>query len=227
MQLITVSGPASSGKTSVIIHLIRALKETGKNCGVIKLDCLGTEDDVVYQRAGIKSKIGLSGNLCPDHYFACNIGDCIRWGENNCFDMVFIESAGLCNRCSPHIRDIMAICIVDNLMGVNTPRKIGPMLKMADIVVVTKGDVVSQAEREVFSFRIRQANPKAFILQINGITGQGCVELSRVAVKEEKINFDQIKLRFNLPAAICSFCLGETKIGEEYHIGNAKRMGSE
>ena len=29
------------------------------------------------------------------------------------------------------------------------PRKIGPMLKMADCVVVTKGDIVSQAEREL------------------------------------------------------------------------------
>ncbi len=29
-------------------------------------------------------------------------------------------------------------------------KKIGPMLKAADIVVITKGDIVSQAEREVF-----------------------------------------------------------------------------
>lgn len=226
MQLVTVSGPPSSGKTSVIIHLIKGLQASGKVCGVIKLDCLGTEDDLLYKKAGILNKVGLSGNLCPDHYFACNIGDCIRWGENNSLDLLFIESAGLCNRCSPHLRGIEAICVVDNLMGVNTPRKIGPMLKMADIVVVTKGDVVSQAEREVFSFRIRQANPKAVVMQINGITGQGCLELSHIIIKEET-DFNQMKLRFNMPAAVCSFCLGETKIGEEYHIGNTKRMGTE
>jgi Ni2+-binding GTPase involved in maturation of urease and hydrogenase len=227
MQLITVSGPPSSGKTAVILHLVKGLQEVGKMCGVIKLDCLGTEDDLLYQRAGILCKTGLSGNLCPDHYFASNIDDCIRWGENNCLDILLIESAGLCNRCSPHLHDIKAICVIDNLMGVNTPRKIGPMLKMADIVVVTKGDVVSQAEREVFSFRVRQANPKAVIMQINGITGQGCHELSLIVIKEEETDFDHMKLRFNMPAAICSFCLGETKIGEQYHIGNTKRMGSE
>ncbi len=55
----------------------------------------------------------------------------------------------------------------------NTPRKIGPMLKMADIVAVTKGDIVSQAEREVFSFNIRQVNTSARIIFVNGITGQG------------------------------------------------------
>jgi Ni2+-binding GTPase involved in maturation of urease and hydrogenase len=227
MQLVTVSGPPSSGKTSVIIHLVEGLRRADKKCGVIKLDCLGTEDDLLYQRAGILNKVGLSGNLCPDHFFACNIDDCIEWGEKNSLDMLMIESAGLCNRCSPHLCNVKAVCVIDNLMGVNTPRKIGPMLKMSDIVVVTKGDVVSQAEREVFSFRIRQANPKAVVMQINGITGQGCFELSHILVNKEETDFNHMKLRFNMPAAICSFCLGETKIGEEYHIGNTKRMGSQ
>ncbi len=54
------------------------------------------------------------------------------------------ESAGLCNRCSPHIREILAVCVIDNLSGINTPQKIGPMLKAADIVIITKGDIVSQ-----------------------------------------------------------------------------------
>lgn len=225
MQLVTVSGPPSSGKTSVLIHLMKDMLKQGRHCGVIKLDCLGTEDDLLYQRAGITVKVGLSGNLCPDHYFACNIEDCLKWGEDNKLELLFIESAGLCNRCSPHLRGVKAVCIIDNLMGVNTPRKIGPMLKMSDIVVVTKGDVVSQAEREVFSFRVRQANPKAVIMQINGITGQGCYELSQLIFSEEETDVKGLKLRFNMPAAICSFCLGETKIGEEYHIGNAKRMG--
>lgn len=44
---------------------------------------------------------------------------------------------------------IPAICVIDAIAGVNTPRKIGPMLKMADCAVITKGDIVSQAEREV------------------------------------------------------------------------------
>ena len=47
------------------------------------------------------------------------------------------------------------------------------MLKLADIVVITKGDIVSQAEREVFAYRVRQVNPRGIIIQINGVTGQG------------------------------------------------------
>jgi len=52
------------------------------------------------------------------------------------------------------------------------------MLKFADIVVITKGDIVSQAEREVFAFQVRRANAKARIMHVNGITGQGPSELT-------------------------------------------------
>ncbi len=45
-------------------------------------------------------------------------------------DLLIAESAGLCNRCSPHIQGVLAICVVDNLSGIHTPRKIGPMLKL-------------------------------------------------------------------------------------------------
>ncbi len=224
MQLITVSGPPSSGKTSVILHMIRSETNQGKSVGVIKLDCLSTEDDVRYRKAGIPIYVGLSGSLCPDHYFASNIEECLSWGENQKLELMMIESAGLCNRCSPHIKGISAVCVIDNLMGVKTPKKIGPMLKMADVVVITKGDVVSQAEREVFAFHVRCANPKAMIMQINGITGQGCEELADIIQQEEDTDWKELRLRFPMPAAICSYCLGETRMGSKYHIGNIKRM---
>lgn len=99
------------------------------------------------------------------------------------------------------------------------------MLRMADIVVITKGDIVSQAEREVFAFRVRQANAKAKILFVNGINGQGVFELSRLMeLATETLSLQQEKLRFSMPAALCSYCLGETKIGAEYQVGNLKKI---
>ena len=160
MRLITFSGPPSSGKTSVILHTARTFIQKGLKAGVIKMDCLATEDGKIYEKHGIPVQVGLSGSLCPDHFFVCNIEDCLDWAQRESFDLLITESAGLCNRCSPHIKGIKAVCIIDNLMGVNTPKKVGPMLKMADIVAITKGDVVSQAEREVFAFKVRQANSR-------------------------------------------------------------------
>lgn len=225
MKLITVSGPPSSGKTAVMTKVIPEMRAKSKNVGVVKFDCLTTDDDRIYQALDVPVKIGLSGNLCPDHYFVCNIDHCVRWGAKQGLDYLISESAGLCNRCAPHAKGVLAICVIDNLMGLNTPKKIGPMLKFADIVVITKGDIVSQAEREVFAFKVRQANPRARILHVNGIDGQGAYALATlIEGAPETPTMNGGALRFTMPSAICSYCLGETRIGDDYQTGNIKRI---
>lgn len=226
MNLITISGPPSSGKTSIILKTIEAIKKRGLKVGVVKFDCLYTDDDVLYEKAGVPVKKGLSGSLCPDHFFASNIEEVVRWGNNEGLELLITESAGLCNRCSPYIKGIKAICVIDNLSGINTPKKIGPMLKTADIIVITKGDIVSQAEREVFASRVNSVNPQAIIMSVNGLTGQGAFELSTL-IYDEKSNIETVKgsqLKYPMPAALCSYCLGETRIGEEYQMGNVRKM---
>ncbi|MCI1944975.1 GTP-binding protein [Clostridium luticellarii] len=228
MKLITVSGPPSSGKTSVLLKTINYLKSEKLKVGVIKFDCLSTFDDVLYKKAGVLVKVGLSGNLCPDHFYISNINDCVEWGCKNKLDILISESAGLCNRCSPHIKGVLAVCVVDNLSGINTPKKIGPMLKLADIIVVTKGDIVSQAEREVFCFKIKQSNPRASVFCINGITGQGAYDFSKSLGSAPEINtLEGSTLRFTMPSALCPYCVGERKIGRDYERGNVKKMNFE
>ncbi len=101
------------------------------------------------------------------------------------------------------------------------------MLKSADIVVITKGDIVSQAEREVFASRVKQVNPGAVIMNINGITGQGAFELTTLFEEASDIETLQgMRLRFSMPSALCSYCLGETRIGDEYQTGNVRKMES-
>lgn len=229
MNLVTVSGPPSSGKTSVILKTIESYQKQGIQVGVIKFDCLYTDDDILYEKAGVKVRKGLSGGLCPDHYFVSNIQEAFEWGQKEGFDVLISESAGLCNRCSPYIKEVKAICVIDNLSGINTPRKIGPMLKSADIVVITKGDIVSQAEREVFASRVNTVNPKATVMHVNGLTGQGSFELSTL-LYDRKLDTDTLKgkeLRFSMPAALCSYCLGEKRIGEEYQMGNVRKINLE
>lgn len=229
MNLITVSGPPSSGKTSVILKTIESLQKRDLKVAVAKFDCLYTDDDILYKNAGIPVKKGLSGALCPDHYFVSNVEEITQWGIKEDVDVLISESAGLCNRCSPYIKGIKAICVIDNLSGINTPKKIGPMLKSADIVVITKGDIVSQAEREVFASRVNSVNPKATIMHINGLTGQGSFELSTL-IYDKKDNIDTLKgkeLRFPMPSALCSYCLGETRIGENYQMGNVRKINLE
>ncbi|AKG34472.1 GTP-binding protein [Paenibacillus durus] len=225
MKLITVAGPPSSGKTSMLLRVIDWLKEQGLKAGVVKFDCVASKDDERYRAKGVPVLLGLAGNLCPDHYFVTNIEACARWGQSLELDILISESAGLCNRCSPFIRHALAVCVIDNLSGANTPTKMGPLLKQADIVAITKGDIVSQAEREVFQYQVRKVNTRAEILHINGLTGQGKERLGALLAQAEDIdNLDGRKLRFSMPAAVCSYCLGETRIGHDYQMGNVKSI---
>ena len=226
MNLTIFSGPPSSGKTSVILKTIDSFKKRGLKVGVVKFDCLYTDDDILYEKAGIPVKKGLSGALCPDHFFVSNIEEVVQWGISLGLSMLITESAGLCNRCSPYIKEIKGVCVIDNLSGINTPKKIGPMLKSADIVIITKGDIVSQAEREVFASRVNSVNPTAVTMHVNGLTGQGAYELSTLLYEKEK-EIDTVQgkqLRFPMPSALCSYCLGETRIGEKYQMGNVRKM---
>ena len=225
MKLVTVAGPPSCGKTSVIIHALLELRQQKATAGVVKFDCLSAQDATDYSRHNFAVKTGISGGLCPDHYFVSNIEAAVDWAQKEQFDYLVTESAGLCNRCSPHIRDVLAVCVIDTLSGVNTPKKIGPMLRSADVVVITRGDIVSQAEREVFAFKVRQVNPRARIVSMNGITGQGAFYLARVF--SEAPDVQQLlgsTLRFTMPGALCSYCLGERRIGPDKQIGVSRLM---
>ncbi len=225
MKLITVSGPPSSGKTAVILQVAAHFRTAGKSIGAIKFDCLSSCDDELYERNQIPVKTGISGNLCPDHFFITNIENGLRWGKKHGFDVLFSESAGLCNRCSPHIKGICAVCVIDCLSGINTPKKIGPMLKFADYIAVTKGDIVSQAEREVFYAGIRRVNPKATVTFVNGITGQGSFKLAKfLAETPDTDTLEEKYLRFSMPSALCSYCAGQTRIGERYEMGSVRKM---
>ena len=225
MQLITVAGSPSVGKTSVILRVCDLLRAAGLKVGVAKFDSLSTTDDALYAKRDIPVAVGLAGALCPDHYFVANVEDCQAWGLRQGFDVLISESAGLCNRCSPHITGVLAVCVVDALAGVHTPKKIGPMLRLADLVVITKGDIVSQVEREVFAYNVRLANPGAAALFCNGITGQGASEIvAHLHRSPPTPRLEGSRLRFPMPAAICPYCVGETAIGQTHQRGNVKKM---
>lgn len=226
MKFITVAGPPSSGKTLVIIHLIKLLQQSNMKIVVGKIDCHETADGLLFrERLQIPVVVGKSDYVCPDHYGAVNAEEIFRFGLNNDAEITIVETAGLCHRCAPAIKDCLAIAVVDNVSGIDTPRKIGPMLTTADIVVITKGDMVSQAEREVFRDNVLQVNPEAIAIEMNGLTGMGALNLKRLVVQGKEIDtLNGKQLRHDMPSAICSYCEGETKLGPDFQMGNVIKM---
>lgn len=224
MKMIIVAGTPGSGKTSVLVFVLEHLKNKYFNPSVAKIDCLYTDDHKRFEKLGIPTAIGLSKDMCPDHFSIYNTGEMIRFAQSHDSDILVIETAGLCHRCAPYTNNSLGVCIIDATTGPNTPRKVGPFLSTANIVAITKGDIISQAEREIFRERILEMNPNCKIIETNGLSGKGTSELAELFTQANEINLDQEKLRHNAPFAICTLCVGETRVNKEYHRGILRRF---
>ncbi len=224
MKVAIIAGTPGAGKTSVLIHTIKTLINEGYSPVVVKIDCLYTDDDARYKKLGIPVLVGLSKDMCPDHFAIYNFEEMVDWAKDK-GDILLIETAGLCHRCAPYTKNSLGICVIDATSGPNTPRKVGPFLTSADIVVITKGDIISQAEREVFRERVLEMNPNCRIYEVNGLTGQGCVEIANEIIESKDIkDLENEELRHNAPLCICTLCVGETRISKKYHRGILRRI---
>jgi len=187
---------------------------------VVKVDCIATEDDRFYRANGIPSIKGLAKDMCPDHFSTYNIEEMFNWAKGKKASVLLVETAGYCLRCSPYVRNFLGIFVADVTQGISMPLKVGPMLSLADMVVVTKGDVVSQAEREVFGTRVKKVNPRATISEVNGLTGYGCRDVAEAVFDSpDGINPEALSLREHAPFAVCTLCTGELNVAKKHYRG--------
>lgn len=205
------------------MHAIRPLQDLGLRPAVVKVDCLWTEDDARIKRLGVPVCVALARDMCPDHFSIYNIEEMISWARSQGADVLINETAGLCLRCAPYPDGGLAVCVIDVTSGPNTPLKIGPLLTTADVVVTTKGDLVSQAEREVFRERVLEVNPRCRIVEANGLTGKGSKELADLIKSSDDIKED-MQLRHNPPLAVCTLCTGELRVSKKHHRGVLRHM---
>lgn len=223
MKLVVVAGTPGSGKTSVLMHAVKDLKRAGMHPALVKIDCMWTEDDSRFKRLSVPVAIGLSRDMCPDHYAIYNVDEMLDWANAQGADILLNETAGLCLRCAPYPDKSLAVCVIDVTTGPNSPLKVGPLLTTADVAVMTKGDLVSQAEREVFRERILEANPRCRVIEANGLSGKGSAELSDLIKSWPEISGEMV-LRHNPPLAICTLCTGELRVSKEHHRGMLRHL---
>lgn len=219
MKVIVVAGTPGAGKTSVLLNTIRFLKEQLVKIAVAKIDCLYTEDQVRFKKTGVPTMVGLSRDMCPDHYTIYNMGEMVSFAGEHAADMLIVETAGLCHRCAPYTTNGLGVCVIDATTGPNTPLKVGPFLSTANVVAITKGDMISQAEREIFRERVMEMNAGCRVIETNGLTGKGTAELAACFSQAPVFNYSEDRLRHNAPFSICTLCVGEMHIEKKYHRG--------
>jgi hypothetical protein len=133
--------------------------------------------------------------------------------------MLIVESAGLCLRCTPYTTYSLGITVISAISGTNSPLKMAPLIALADVVVVTKTDLVSQAEKEVFRESIRKVVSDIDIVETNAIQGTGLRYLMRRIASQGDIEAEPVMLRGSPPLGVCTICIGKKEIGWQKHFG--------
>lgn len=224
MKFIIVAGTPGSGKTSVLLHTIKVLLHKQIKPAVVKIDCLYSDDDKRFAKIGVPVLLGLSKDMCPDHFSIYNTDEILSFAKEQSSDYLIMETAGLCHRCAPYTNNCLGVCVIDATSGPNNPMKVGPFLNCADIVIVTRGDMISQAEREIFRECILEANPECTIIEANGLSGQGSAEFAHQIMSFKREMSDNDYLRHNAPFSVCTLCAGEKRVGAEFHRGLLRKM---
>src|ERR1035437_8283389 len=224
MKLIVFAGPPTCGKTTVIRQVIRRMIAGNHKPSYIKIDVLyADEDEIINKEFGIPTRKIYSGELCPDHCNVVVLDEAVEWAEKVGSDYLFVETAGLCLRCSPYVEKSLGVVILEATSGMNLPRKIGPMLTLADISVITKIDLVSQAEREVFRYRVLEAAKEIKVVESNALYGIGIDPIVRDIINSNDIE-QPMFLKGNPPVGTCTICVGKKEIGAKNHFGVLRTM---
>ena len=129
-RVILFSGASAVGKTAAVKALLPLLNIA--QCCVCKIDCLRTQDDEAYRRMGVPCVAGLSRDICPDHFLVSNLPELWQWADAQNRPTLLLETAGLCHRCSPATREMIAGCVLDCTVSCRAPEQLGPMLTQAD-----------------------------------------------------------------------------------------------
>jgi len=219
MKLVIVAGPPSAGKTAVIRQIVREFLSSKP--AFLKIDVVKAfEDDELREEFSIPARKAYSGDLCPDHMGIMVLRDAIAWAEGEGAGLLIVESAGLCLRCTPYTTQSFGIAVLPAVSGSNSPLKMAPMIALADAAVVTKTDLVSQAEKEVFRECIRMVTPQLDIIETNAVQGTGMRYLMRaIAACPDIADPDAITLRGTPPLGVCTVCVGKREIGWQRHFG--------
>jgi hydrogenase nickel incorporation protein HypB len=169
---LNLMGSPGSGKTAVLEATARIMK--GLRMGAVSADLATDNDAQRLNRAGIASKAITTGQACHlDAELVHRSLDGFPWRE---LDVFFIENVG--NLVCPAIYDlgqeanVVALSVTE---GEDKPLKYPVMFQRADLVLVTKCDLVPHLDVDVRKIEdaLSRVMPEPRVLRVSARTGDG------------------------------------------------------
>ena len=196
---VGIGGPVGSGKTALIEALIPRLQAAGIHVAVVTNDLVTAEDALRLQNSGLIDRElvrAVEAGACPhtvireDPTLNIAAADDLEQARPD-LDLILIESGGD-NLASTFSLDLVDwwVFVIDVAQGDDIPRKRGPGLMQADLLVINKVDLaphvgVDAPAIEAEAREIRAGRP-VIACQVGGQTaGEGVdafVELLREQV---------------------------------------------
>lgn len=224
MKLLVIAGPPSAGKTALIKQIVKRFKDEMR-IAFLKIDVVRAYEDIeLAKEFNILTKKIYSGDLCPDHAGVMVLGDAVEWAESSSADLFIVESAGLCLRCSPYLNQGLGIIVLSSISGIHAPEKMGAMVSLSDIAIITKIDLVSQAEREVLIQKIKEVHRNIILMETNALQGTSLHRLFDLINNSKDIDKDSLMLKGNPPLGTCTICVGKKEIGWKHHFGVIQKL---
>ncbi|ERG95797.1 urease accessory protein UreG [Haloquadratum walsbyi] len=175
---VGLGGPVGSGKTALVQELVPRLDDAGYNVGVIANDIM-TQEDAQRLQSSFAGRIekdliaGVETGACPHTGIredpSMNLDKIDEFSENHPeLDVVLIESGGdnLAATFNPELADYFMF-VISVAEGDDIPRKRGPGITQADLLVINKTDLAPHVDVDLEVLRkdateVRGDDPTAF-----------------------------------------------------------------
>jgi hydrogenase nickel incorporation protein HypB len=171
---VNLMGSPGSGKTAVLEATARAGAGKRWRLGAVSADLATDNDAVRLERAGIPSRAITTGQACHlDAELVHRSLHDVPWQRTEVF---FIENVG--NLVCPAIYDLgqaANVVVLSVTEGEDKPQKYPTMFLAADLVLVTKCDLLPHLDFEMAKLAgaLARVNPRPSVIELSARTGQG------------------------------------------------------
>jgi urease accessory protein len=157
---VGIGGPVGSGKTALVRRLVPALVEDGYEVGVIANDIMTQEDADVFRESFadlVPEDLidGVETGACPHTGIredpSMNLAAIDEFTERHPdLDVVIVESGGdnLAATFNPELADYF-VFVISVAEGEDIPRKRGPGVTQADLLVINKTDLAPYVDADL------------------------------------------------------------------------------